>query len=205
MFKPAKSFTRNGLIRTILFTSCLIFVFACGDTKKTNRNPTTRGDQATVYETPNDGRDTPSDYTESEVSEDAYVYADEGSSIESDEIAIDAGNDPNDITDWEPIFFAFDHSDLSDAGKQQLQRYSTRLLADTALVVLLEGHCDTRGTEDYNLGLGERRAQAVKRYLMQLGVSARQLQTISYGELRPAIPGENDAAWSQNRRVAFTF
>ena len=107
--------------------------------------------------------------------------------------------------DWSPIFFGFDDSSLSEEAKQQLAERAAMLRAQPGLHVLLEGHCDMRGTEDYNLALGERRAQAVKRYLEQLGVPGERLRTMSYGEMRPLVASETEAAWARNRRVAFTF
>ena len=71
------------------------------------------------------------------------------------------------------------------------------------LQVLIEGHCDERGTDEYNLALGERRALAVRRYLVALGISADRLHTISYGEEKPAVLGSDEAAWSKNRRAEF--
>jgi peptidoglycan-associated lipoprotein len=71
--------------------------------------------------------------------------------------------------------------------------------------VMSEGHCDERGTEEYNIALGERRAKSAKRYLINLGVKHSQLSTISYGEEKPADPGHNEEAWAQNRRVHFVI
>lgn len=107
--------------------------------------------------------------------------------------------------DWSPIFFSFDASNLTVKAKQQLTDRARALLDNTSMSVLLEGHCDSRGTDDYNLALGERRAQAVKRYLEQLGVPSARLKTMSYGKMKPLIPGETETAWLRNRRVAFTF
>jgi peptidoglycan-associated lipoprotein len=71
--------------------------------------------------------------------------------------------------------------------------------------IVIEGHCDERGTAEYNIALGERRAKSVKRYLINLGVDSSQLSTISYGEERPADPGHNEAAWAKNRRAEFVI
>jgi peptidoglycan-associated lipoprotein len=72
-------------------------------------------------------------------------------------------------------------------------------------VVQVEGHCDERGSIEYNLALGERRAQSVKNYLTQLGIEASRLSTISYGEEKPAVDGHDEAAWEKNRRAEFTL
>jgi peptidoglycan-associated lipoprotein len=71
--------------------------------------------------------------------------------------------------------------------------------------VTLEGHCDDRGSEEYNLALGERRASAVKRYLVDLGVSASRLRTVSFGEAKPSAAGHDESAWKWNRRVEFAL
>jgi peptidoglycan-associated lipoprotein len=101
------------------------------------------------------------------------------------------------------VFFDYDRFVLRDDARDALTG-NGKLLVDSAdTQVLLEGHCDERGTVEYNLALGERRAGAVKGYLVQYGVDASRLRTISYGEERPFAPGQDESAWSQNRRVHF--
>lgn len=107
--------------------------------------------------------------------------------------------------DWGPIYFSFDAADLTDEARRKLSERARYIVRNPGLVVLIEGHCDSRGTEDYNLALGERRSQAVKQYLQELGVPANSLNTISYGERRPEVEGENESAWRRNRRVTFAF
>ena len=106
---------------------------------------------------------------------------------------------------WEPIYFQFDEASLTETAKQKLADYANRLINNPSLQVLLEGHCDEQGTEDYNLALGERRAQNVKRYLVERGVRESMMETVSYGELSPLDLRHDESAWSRNRRVAFTF
>ena len=101
------------------------------------------------------------------------------------------------------VYFDFDKSDLRDDTRQALNRYAQVLKANSDLMVLVEGHCDERGTEEYNMGLGERRASRVFDYLVSLGVSAGRMDTISYGELRPKSMGHNEEVWAQNRRAHF--
>ncbi|MFC4272952.1 peptidoglycan-associated lipoprotein Pal [Sneathiella chungangensis] len=98
------------------------------------------------------------------------------------------------------VFFGFDKYDLSDEAQATLQRQAAWLKANPTVTLLIEGNCDERGTREYNLALGERRATAVKNYLVTLGVSADRLSTISYGKERPVALGHNEAAWAQNRR-----
>jgi len=98
------------------------------------------------------------------------------------------------------VFFAFDKSDLSADSRRTLERQAAWLKQWSNQRLTVEGHCDERGTREYNLALGERRANAVKDYLVAQGVSASRLSTISYGKERPAVLGSNEAAWAQNRR-----
>jgi peptidoglycan-associated lipoprotein len=101
------------------------------------------------------------------------------------------------------VFFAFDRSDISSEGQQTLQRQAEWLNRYPNVGVRIEGHCDDRGTREYNLALGERRANAVKNVLIAEGVSPSRISTISYGKERPIVPGDNEEAWAQNR-VAIT-
>jgi peptidoglycan-associated lipoprotein len=98
------------------------------------------------------------------------------------------------------IFFAFDKSDLSGDAKATLDKWVAFLKKYPNDKLVVEGHCDERGTVEYNLGLGDRRATAAKNYLVAQGVDAGRLKTISYGKSRPAVMGHDEAAWSQNRR-----
>ena len=98
------------------------------------------------------------------------------------------------------VFFAFDSSDLGAEALAALEKQAAWLKKYGAVRVTLEGHCDERGTREYNLALGERRANAVKDYLVALGINPSRINTISYGKERPAAIGHNEVAWAQNRR-----
>jgi peptidoglycan-associated lipoprotein len=97
------------------------------------------------------------------------------------------------------VFFAYDHSDIPSEGQQILQRQSEWLKRYPQVSVTIEGHCDERGTREYNLALGERRATAVKNVLVALGIPAARIQTISYGKERPIVVGSDEAGYAQNR------
>jgi peptidoglycan-associated lipoprotein len=99
------------------------------------------------------------------------------------------------------VFFEFDHSDVSSDARATLDRQAAWLKKYSNVSVTIEGHCDERGTREYNLALGDRRATAVKNYLVAAGVHADRIKTISYGKERPAVVGSNEAAWAQNRRA----
>jgi len=99
------------------------------------------------------------------------------------------------------VFFGFDKSDLSAEARATLDRQSAWMKKYPAVKITLEGHCDERGTREYNLALGERRASAAKNYLVASGVTADRVKTVSYGKERPAVVGSNEASWAQNRRA----
>jgi peptidoglycan-associated lipoprotein len=99
------------------------------------------------------------------------------------------------------VFFNFDKSELSTEAQATLDRQAAWLKKYSAAKITIEGHCDERGTREYNLALGERRATAAKNYLVAAGISAARISTVSYGKERPAVVGSNEAAWAQNRRA----
>ena len=99
------------------------------------------------------------------------------------------------------VFFELDHSDLSQEARQTLDRQAAWLKRYPAVRVTLEGHCDERGTREYNMALGARRANAARAYLVALGIQSARIQTVSYGAERPAVLGTGEAVWSQNRRA----
>ena len=103
------------------------------------------------------------------------------------------------------IFFDFDRSDLREEARQTLQQKAEALRQFPDIRIRIEGHADERGTVEYNLALGERRADAARAYLVDLGIDPDRMTTISYGEERPQMEGHNEAAWSQNRRDEFVI
>ncbi|MGH7125082.1 MAG: peptidoglycan-associated lipoprotein Pal [Stellaceae bacterium] len=113
------------------------------------------------------------------------------------------GGSPRDqmVSAGNTIYFAFDRSDITGESRQVLLRQAALLNQNPAWTVTIEGHCDERGTVEYNLGLGERRANATKQALIALGVAAGRVNIISYGKERPVNPGHNEQAWAQNRRA----
>lgn len=102
-----------------------------------------------------------------------------------------------------PIRFEYNKYRVTDDAKPTLEAIATLLNKNTGWKILVEGHCDERGTFEYNVTLGEQRAQSTKRYLASLGVDESRLQTVSYGEERPADSGHDEAAWTANRRAEF--
>ncbi len=102
------------------------------------------------------------------------------------------------------VYFDFDSSAIVDAAMPMLQAHA-QYLSSNGSSITIEGHCDERGTREYNIALGERRADAVRRVLMANGVSASQIKVVSYGEERPALLGHDESAWSKNRRSELMY
>jgi peptidoglycan-associated lipoprotein len=103
----------------------------------------------------------------------------------------------------EDIYFEFDKSTLTREAQETLTKKARSLRSNTDVKVIIEGHCDERGTNEYNLALGDRRAETTKAFLVDLGISPSRLITISYGEERPLIGANNENAWAKNRRAHF--
>lgn len=103
------------------------------------------------------------------------------------------------------VFFAFDKYNLTDESKQKLQNNVAELKRAADVSIIIEGHCDERGTKAYNLALGEKRANAAKDYITALGISDARITIISYGKERPFDPGHNEEAWAKNRRAHFVI
>ncbi|HEX5108034.1 MAG TPA: peptidoglycan-associated lipoprotein Pal [Vicinamibacterales bacterium] len=102
-----------------------------------------------------------------------------------------------------PAFFPLDSAELDEAGRSVVTSNADLMRKNQTWAVTIEGHADERGTAEYNLALGERRALAVKTYLVSLGIAADRLRTVSYGKEFPFDPGHNESAWSKNRRAHF--
>ena len=108
-----------------------------------------------------------------------------------------------DTCNWTPVHFAFNESALTAEVRAQLNDLSDCIKKGNFKKITLEGNADERGTEEYNLQLSNRRAASVKKYLVDLGVAPAKLDTVGYGENRPAVEGHNEEAWAANRRVDF--
>ncbi|MEM7003840.1 MAG: peptidoglycan-associated lipoprotein Pal [Pseudomonadota bacterium] len=103
------------------------------------------------------------------------------------------------------FYFDYDRAVLRPADLAALELHAQILRRNTDRSVVIEGHCDERGTREYNLALGERRADAVRSFLLSAGVGSRQIETVSYGEERPEDPGHDDSAWARNRRAIVAY
>lgn len=103
------------------------------------------------------------------------------------------------------VYFDFDQSQLKPETRSVLLRHAAYLRSNDDLSIRLEGHTDERGTREYNIALGERRANSVRDFLVLQGIDGSRIETVSYGEERPAVMGSNEAAWSKNRRVEIKY
>jgi peptidoglycan-associated lipoprotein len=104
-----------------------------------------------------------------------------------------------------PVFFEYDSSEITSEGRDTLDANAEILKKYSSWTIIIEGHCDERGTPEYNLALGERRAVATRAYLVSLGIATDRLRTVSYGEEFPFDPGHDESAWAKNRRAHFVI
>jgi len=121
----------------------------------------------------------------------------------SDPLAAAAIEDINKSSPLQAVFFAYDSDALDDAARSAMTANAQVMKKYPSWIVTIEGHCDERGTAEYNLALGDRRALAVKNYMVSMGIGADRLKTVSYGSEFPFAPGHDEQAWGQNRRAHF--
>jgi peptidoglycan-associated lipoprotein len=106
---------------------------------------------------------------------------------------------------FQPVYFAYDSSTVADAERAKIEEVASFLRSNGTRAIVVEGHCDERGSNEYNLALGERRALAVRAYLVGLGIGAERIQTKSFGEEQPVAMGHNEESWRLNRRSEFVI
>lgn len=104
-----------------------------------------------------------------------------------------------------PVYFDYDSAQVAASERSKLDAVAEFLRGNPSTGLVVEGHCDERGSNEYNLALGERRAQAVRAYVIGLGIEAERIKTVSYGEEQPAAFGHDESSWSQNRRASFSL
>ncbi len=135
------------------------------------------------------------------------VTVDESSISESDAAEAQAAREKaaKEIFVNTDIHFKFDSAVLDSSAQNILKLKGEWMLKHPGVSVIIEGHCDERGTSEYNIALGDRRAESARQFMVDLGIAPERLTTISYGEERPLDPGHNETAWRKNRRVHFTL
>ena len=157
----------------------VLFVAACATTPKDSADSSGSGSSS----------------SESDVSSEGTITETTGSGIVSgsqEDLIVNVGD---------RVFFGYDSSDLDSDALELLQDQVAWLKQNSDVSVTIEGHCDERGTREYNLALGEQRAKTVAELLVINGVSSNKITTVSYGEEKPAMPGSNESSWSKNRRA----
>jgi len=172
----------NKFIIILLFTA---FLFACESTPEKADDAVAVEDQGTSLD----------DAAE------AQTYGTE----EDDRSSMSSLDDPQSLLAIRIIYFEYDSSDIKSEDRATVEAHAAYLVANPNTNMTLEGHADERGSREYNLALGERRAQTVKRQMTLLGASPSQIRTVSYGEERPAIDNHDEYSWSQNRRVEIIY
>ena len=145
---------------------------------------------------------TPSSNTSSSADRDMGDEADAGN-LNKRNLA--DGSEDSSPGDLRTVYFGYDAYSLSSDSRQLLRHNAAILQQNKNAKLEIQGNCDERGTEEYNLALGKRRAESAKRYLVDLGIPANRLTTVSFGEENPAVRGHNEAAWAQNRRDDFVL
>ena len=168
------------IIKLLTSATLVFFLAACSTTPKDTADSSGSGSSSSS-----------SDVSSSESTETSSV----------DSTSIEPGSQEDLIVNvGDRVFFNYDSAELDSDAQELLQDQVAWLKQYSNVSVIIEGHCDERGTREYNLALGEKRAQSVKNYLISLGISSDRVSTISYGKERPAVVGSNDGAWAQNRR-----
>ncbi len=114
-------------------------------------------------------------------------------------------DDPESLLSRRVFYFDYDKSDIDEADRATIEAHAAYLAENPSATVTLEGHADERGTREYNVALGDRRAKSVEQFMTLIGAGNHQMDTISYGEERPASVGENEYSWSRNRRVEIIY
>lgn len=176
------------LARLFMIFTVMVFVSACSSTK--DKDVSLYDEQVTA------GLGGPAGAEESPLSE---IY--EGEPLGQQQGGPAPGTQADLVVNvGDRVFFGNDRYDISAESRSVLEKQATWMAQYPNLSVTIEGHADERGTREYNLALGERRANSVKNYLVALGVDPRRIETVTYGKERPAVPGANQNAWAQNRR-----
>ena len=172
------------IIKLLTGATLVFFLAACSTTPKDTAESSGSGSSSSSSDVTTSGSDTS-----------------DTSDTSAESMNIEPGSQEDLIVNvGDRVFFNYDSSDLDGDAQELLQDHVAWLKQYSDVSIIVEGHCDERGTREYNLALGEKRAQSVKNYLISLGISSDRVSTISYGKERPAVVGSNDGAWAQNRR-----
>ncbi len=177
----------------------LMLVVSCGKKKVETAPAAAAADTPAAVTPADDAANAAADTAKDEDA--ANVAADDNATKETAGAAAAAGAETVNVTD---IYFDYDSSDILSSETAALEAKAAWLKANPKAKITIEGHCDERGTSEYNLALGDRRAARTKGFLKKLGISADRMETVSYGEEKPAVVGHTEEAWSKNRRAHFS-
>ncbi len=186
-----KKWTIKSSVICVLLILSLVMFASCKKKVETDQNA-----QEDTQQTDTTEEDAQADDAQDDDAQDVAQDADEDTLVTDDSEIAERRDAFENVT----VKFAYDSSSIMDSEIQTLEAKADWLRNNTDVTVTVEGHCDERGTTEYNLALGDRRAARVKNFLINLGVDAERVTTVSYGEEKPAVEGSNEAAWSQNRR-----
>jgi peptidoglycan-associated lipoprotein len=188
--KSIRSYAMNVFIKSAAIVLSVVMLWGCTSTPKTTAEA---GGAASVGAAPQAAGPTTGTVGTGAVDTGSRM-------VEGDE-----PSDPNSPLAKHIVYFDFDKNDIKLEARQIIERHAKYLAANPNTRIVLQGHCDERGTREYNLSLGERRSRAVQQVMTLLGVSANQLELVSYGEERPAAAGHDESALALNRRVELVY
>jgi len=180
--------------------TALVLVTGCATKKPPVSAPTTQVPAPSPFSGAGGGSTTP--VTSNERPPAPPAVPDTGA-VTSDPLSSKTPEEINSNSPLKPVFFAYDSDELDDTARATLTENASVLKTYSTWVIAIEGHCDERGTAEYNLALGDRRALAARNYLLSLGVPAARIKTVSYGKEFPFDPGHVETSWKQNRRAQF--
>jgi peptidoglycan-associated lipoprotein len=192
IFKMKRSATFIGIMM-LIFCVSLLFMTGCAKKSVSKDEGLAAGEKKAA---PAEVKPTPAIKPSPEESRELALRRDADAAAEAErEKAQKAG--------FEDVRFAYDKAVIEPAAREILKKHAAWLLKNKNYALVIEGHCDERGTVEYNLALGQRRADAAMKYIADLGVNRADIATISYGKERPLDPGQNEGAWAKNRRANF--
>lgn len=188
------------LQRLIALAAVAFFVAACETASQTSTDSAGESSSSTA----SSSASTTSSSGSSDSSSSSSSSSDSSGSSASSSTAADAKASAEDALAkvGNTVYFGYDSSTLTDEAQATLMRQAGFLKGNPSMTVTIEGHCDERGTREYNLALGERRATAARDYLLAQGVNSARIRVISYGKERPVAAGSTESSWSKNRRAA---
>ncbi len=175
------------MIRALLIMSLSTLLIACSSDEVKDNQPVTIEDLSSNRNNVEDAR--------------AKTYETDDSAIST----FSELDNPQSPLSIRTIYFGYDSSDINPEYRSVIKAHAEYLVQNPNIVITLEGHADERGSREYNLALGEKRAQSIRQMMTLLGVAIRQIRLISYGEEQPQVEGHDDASWQQNRRVEISY